>query len=286
MSNILHALSSTFTTCACGTRARDCAINRMAAFVDGVPTGSGQPEQHVDLGPLVGRKRGFKTRERIPFSGGMAGMVMCRDNETPPRQPLSVSPTSPIPIERSVKGKERAIDVDGDVEMADMRGKSVCEAKSMLSCLFFFFALIFSSDSQAAASIPHKSLRPSSHSPNSLKSRPTLDLRPPDPCSPYQHVSFDHPDNEDSMPPKMRKRWMHRELESLRELNGNTSPSSSQGINYNHVVRLSESPGSSSTSGVSLGSPTIIAGKLTTESGLGITYADGYGHGGTFSLFF
>jgi len=25
----------------------------------------------VDLGPLVGRKRGLKTRKRIPFSGGM-----------------------------------------------------------------------------------------------------------------------------------------------------------------------------------------------------------------------
>jgi hypothetical protein len=25
----------------------------------------------VDLGPLIGRKLGLKTRERIPFSGGM-----------------------------------------------------------------------------------------------------------------------------------------------------------------------------------------------------------------------
>ena len=56
----------------------------MAAFVDGVPTGSGQQEQNVDLGPLVGRKRGFKTKERIPFSGGMVGMVMCRDDEVSP----------------------------------------------------------------------------------------------------------------------------------------------------------------------------------------------------------
>jgi hypothetical protein len=57
MSNILHALSSTFTTCACGARAQDCTINRMAAFVDGVSTGNGQQEQHVDLGPLVAEKR-------------------------------------------------------------------------------------------------------------------------------------------------------------------------------------------------------------------------------------
>lgn len=102
----------------------------MTAFVDGVPNGSGQPELHVDLGPLVGRKRGFKTRERIPFSGGMAGMVMCMDNET--HQPLPVSPSSPI-LNKSVKGKERAVDGDGDVEMADSRDKSVCETKSMSS---------------------------------------------------------------------------------------------------------------------------------------------------------
>ncbi|KAF8873529.1 hypothetical protein BD779DRAFT_1569832, partial [Infundibulicybe gibba] len=33
MSNILHTLASTFTTCACGARARDCALTQMAAFV-------------------------------------------------------------------------------------------------------------------------------------------------------------------------------------------------------------------------------------------------------------
>ena len=105
-----------------------------------------------------------------------------------------------------------------------------------------------------------------------------FDLRPPDPGGLYQHVSYNQSENEDSMPPKMRKRWMHRELESLRELNGNTSPSSSQGSNHSHVVRLSESPGSSSsTSAVSLGSPTITPSKLTKEPGFGIS--NGYGHG-------
>jgi uncharacterized protein len=121
----------------------------MAAFVDGVPTGSGQQEQHVDLGPLVGRKRGFKTRERIPFSGGMAGMVMCRNNETSPRQTLSVSPPSPIINERSVKGKERAADGDGDIEMPDARDKPVCETKSMSSWRFFFHCSEFFSIRQS-----------------------------------------------------------------------------------------------------------------------------------------
>jgi hypothetical protein len=109
----------------------------MAAFVDSVPTGSGQQEHHVDLGPLVGRKRGFKTKERIPLSGGMVGMVMCRDNEASPRQSLPASSSSPNLSERSVKGKRRAIDEDGDIEMAEGRHKSVCKTKSMSSWLFF-----------------------------------------------------------------------------------------------------------------------------------------------------
>jgi hypothetical protein len=117
----------------------------MAAFVDDVPTGSGQQEQHVDLGPLVGRKRGFKTKERIPFSGGMVGMVMCSDDEASPRQSLPELPSSPILNEKNLKGKGRAIDGDGDIEMTEARHKSVCKTKGMSSWLFFvlFFRLLF-----------------------------------------------------------------------------------------------------------------------------------------------
>jgi hypothetical protein len=140
---------------------------------------------------------------------------------------------------------------------------------------FFFkllFLLLFLLDGQTSAQIPHKS-QTSLHSPNRLKSHPMFGLRPPDPGGLFQHVSFE-PENEDTMPPKMRKRWMHRELESLRELNGNTSPCSSQG---SHIVRLSESPGS--VTSASPGSPTIVPSKLTKELGLGITYSNVFGHG-------
>jgi uncharacterized protein len=75
MTSMLNSFSSTFTTCACGAKANDCALNLMAAFVDGdLP-----PKPLVDnigLGPLVGSLRGFKTRERVPFSGGMTGVEM------------------------------------------------------------------------------------------------------------------------------------------------------------------------------------------------------------------
>ena len=108
----------------------------MAAFVDSVPV---QSDPHLDLGPLVGRKRGFKTRERIPFSSGMAGMVMCKDNdnETTPR------PVSSSSLTLNIKGKERATNGDGDTEMADTYNKStgrVCETKGMSSFLFFSFS--------------------------------------------------------------------------------------------------------------------------------------------------
>lgn len=47
----------------------------MEAFVDYElpPT---PPNTHIDLGPLVGRRRGFRTREKVPFSGGLAGVEM------------------------------------------------------------------------------------------------------------------------------------------------------------------------------------------------------------------
>lgn len=108
----------------------------MAAFVDGDvhPTGGGG----VDLGPLVGKRRGFRTKERVPYSGGLSGVEMYDQDNNPL---VVVSPASP-------------------------RIEPTCPAT------------------------PHD--------------------RPPDPPEPLC---------EDWMPPKMRKKWIHRELEVLREAN-------------------------------------------------------------------
>lgn len=145
MSNILHALSSTFTTCACGARARDCALTQMAAFVNGHDLGAplrrkkDQPDEgdnddeveKTSLGPLLGRKRGFRTRERIPFSGGLGGVEMALEagngvgfmwvgkqadnrDKPPPLPGFVVSPSSPSP---KSKGKARAMDGDVDVDV-------------------------------------------------------------------------------------------------------------------------------------------------------------------------
>jgi len=162
MSNILHGLSSTFTTCACGARARECALTQMAAFVDGHPIGCGKERStahdsddepdRVDVGPLVGRKRGFRTRERIPFSGGLGGMEMVIDEDEsgsgrgvvwdkkrayqrsgllPPPPSFVISPSSPT---LSKKGKEKAVVVDDDVEMIESSAAAGIVAQSGELC--------------------------------------------------------------------------------------------------------------------------------------------------------
>ena len=142
--------------------------------------------------------------------------------------------------------------------MVEARDKSICKTKSMSSLLFIILFQVQTFFDQAAKSL-HQ-FPTSLQSPNRLNHIQCFGLRPPDPGGLYEYVS-NEPENEDSTPPKMRKMWMRRELESLRELNGNTS----------HVIRLSESPGSTCAI-----SPTIAPSKLTKELGLGITYSDGF----------
>lgn len=91
MAEILHSLSSAFVTCACGSSAKDCALAQMAQFVDGpVPP---SPQQ-VDLGPLVGENRGFRTREKTRGAGGFDGVEMAdiEDRKGKGRERRSLSP--------------------------------------------------------------------------------------------------------------------------------------------------------------------------------------------------
>jgi hypothetical protein len=97
MNQILHALSSTFTTCACGSKARHCALNQMAAFVDSDPSRLLSPSDNVDLGPLIGpgKQRGFRTKERLPFSTSIAA-----------------APTLVFPRERNVSTTKVNVDLE------------------------------------------------------------------------------------------------------------------------------------------------------------------------------
>ena len=133
MTSMLHALSSTFTTCACGAKARDCALTRMAEFVENQtpltpspsPPSQFAKEKHgartgrqddsatpVDLGPLVGVERGFRTRERIPFSGGMGGVEM-----VPPQAPASEGEAGPsrVPGEAPASASGRRVSFPDDL---------------------------------------------------------------------------------------------------------------------------------------------------------------------------
>jgi hypothetical protein len=138
MAKILLAISSTFTSCACGARARDCALTQMVAFLDGQEHFNHLSQQHeesnqayatsgqmrkgmfLDPGPLVGSTRGFRTKERVPMSGGMGGMEMDGHEE------VSVVRQKP-----SVKGKERAVLMVR--RGGDRRKRRVC-------VVFFFYS--------------------------------------------------------------------------------------------------------------------------------------------------
>ena len=126
---MLHSLASTFTTCACGAKARDCVLTRIAEFVENqtplTPSPS-PPSQFtkdkekqsgksrkgdraeeraspapVDLGPLIGIERGFRTRERIPSSGGIGGV------ELVPPSPSTEAGPSQLPADLAASGSRR-----------------------------------------------------------------------------------------------------------------------------------------------------------------------------------
>ena len=91
----------------------------------------GEGGGEVDLGPLVGAPRGFRTRERVPFGGGMGGVEMDVDTAlpAPPRLPQSQSqsqfqlppapspPTGLDPLPQQMNHThEGDVDIDIDVE--------------------------------------------------------------------------------------------------------------------------------------------------------------------------
>ncbi|KAF7419436.1 hypothetical protein PC9H_002026 [Pleurotus ostreatus] len=203
MSIIIHTLSSTFTTCACGAKAKDCAIAQAAAFVDGYSAYSPGPgtSKPIDLGPLVGVERGFRTREKVPLSGGIGGVEMCPE-------------VAPEIMTMSAKRKGKAKATEGmvlDVEMeeasygagahSDIRGVGL---SSPLRNIKRLPRKRTATDSIPAPPIP-----------------PLLPPRPPEipSASPRSDsMDIDGEENEEKMPPKMRKRWIHKNLDALKEI--------------------------------------------------------------------
>ncbi|KAG6815595.1 hypothetical protein H0H87_000280 [Tephrocybe sp. NHM501043] len=96
MANILHSVSNTMPTCACGEQARGCAIRALECFIYGSERLHDDHEKddferrmrdhihrHEDpnLGPLIGAKRRFRTHELVPSSGGLDGIVVWLHND-------------------------------------------------------------------------------------------------------------------------------------------------------------------------------------------------------------
>jgi hypothetical protein len=210
MANILHALSSTFTSCACGACARDCTLTQMAACVESqhdkhqtyATSGRIRKGKDIDLGHLVGRMRGFRTQESVPMRGRLGGMEM---DEVPIVRVESLSP-------QKWNGTFKEGAADGGVEMFDKGRRD--RSRNGLSFFSFHFILPFTIIFLGPKSpLNTNYVHPSPASPpHPTRTLPTAELsselRPPDPT-----VSEDETSpklGEDRMPPKLRKRWMHR----------------------------------------------------------------------------
>ena len=228
MASMLHALSSTFTTCACGSKSKDCALNLMAEFVDGripVPTppppqcpgdpgGTEMRPQRFDLGPLVGTQRGFHTREKSPLNGGMNGVEMIPDPSVGPSARRATVDVITLPQKEN-----------------DLRTDLLQNG----------FPKVPTASTSASPSPPPPatSIQVEVDRSQEVSEPLTPDLSPshprhvfPDVAGPSTYRSSSPSDSdpqpqsedEEQMPPKMRKRWIHRSKEGLSAVSPSLSP--------------------------------------------------------------
>ncbi|KAH7913634.1 hypothetical protein BJ138DRAFT_1145684 [Hygrophoropsis aurantiaca] len=220
MTSILHALSSTFTTCACGSAAKDCALTQMAAFIDQEPIVCEEKKaagssKKVDLGPLVGAKRGFKTREKVPLSGGMSGVEMVPSTSSCPGPSSFATPSPPIGrkhLSPPVLTLSPASATSTPRKDRKGKGRAVNSDTETISPLY-----------SNGNTIPRRTLTPS---------RGQVVIDPSPSCSPRTPVNGMDVDDlqesgEEKMPPRMRKRWLHQSAETYRDWRSPASPSGS-----------------------------------------------------------
>jgi hypothetical protein len=236
---MLHALSSTFTTCACGSKAKDCALNLMAEFVDGrLPTSSAplsqQPDAlnggdkrppRVDLGPLIGAQRGFRTREKSPLNGGMNGVEMISAQSAKPGATLDASHSlskgrHPSHIKEKAPVVQATSVAPSPNDRSEERGTQQ-------------FTNTLTTPDLRLSSREHE-LRDTVGIPMYRSPPSPSDSDPP------------HSEDEEQMPPKMRKRWIHRSTEGLRS----ASPIPSCGSNDSLGSVLDENQMDLESSGV------------------------------------
>ncbi|KAI0937997.1 hypothetical protein AcV7_003314 [Taiwanofungus camphoratus] len=268
MTSLLHALSSTFTTCACGSHARDCALARMAEFIESQtpPTPSPSPPSgfmsrqeglenpsvqkkgresdkragtSVDLGPLIGVERGFRTRERVPMSGGIGGVEMISTSHEPSAFGLADSTalrdesSSVVRPSESRMGSEatdgqRRLSVRKVVSVPELSTTSkTVQSSSAKSRIRKGKGRTTHEERESSSSAVVSTRECSDNSGSALNEeypqwtqhRVTTTSAWSSSCrSPSPIINVDMEDNSEAkMPPKLRKAWIHRSFEALRE---------------------------------------------------------------------
>lgn len=86
-------------------RSKDCVLRLMEEFVDCERLPKPQ-NAHIDLGPLVGHRRGFRTREKVPFSGGLTGVEM-----------VTLEPMSRATSSSSTDSEPHGRPLDSDIQL-------------------------------------------------------------------------------------------------------------------------------------------------------------------------
>jgi uncharacterized protein len=178
----------------------------MAEFVDGRLPTSSAPLSHrpdalnggdkkspsIDLGPLIGAQRGFRTCEKSPLNGGMNGVEMISALSVEPAASLDAShpllkgrrPSPPSHIKEKVQAAFVTPSPNDQSEGKDTQ------------------------DSGNTRITPGP--RPSSCG-HELRDPPMYRSPSPSDSDPQTRS-----EDEEQMPPKMRKRWIHRSTDGLR----------------------------------------------------------------------
>ncbi|EED83830.1 predicted protein [Postia placenta Mad-698-R] len=178
MENFRFALSTPTPCC----QARHPRKNRV-----GHPTSAGETSEgrgimrRVDLGPLVGRERGFRTREQVPLSGGMTGVEMA-----PPPRALVVP-----------RLQERQTSEGGRRRFAG-RGRAVTQPERQ---------------SKTKAALRASSVPPAHHARDRKGKSGAVPTTLEDKDS-----AMEIDEKEERMPPKLRKGWIRKSFETLRDV--------------------------------------------------------------------
>ncbi len=201
----------------------------MAEFVDGRlpvaappppqrdndPSGTDLRSHRVDLGPLIGAQRGFHTREKSPLNGGMNGVEMIPDRSTDHGdRHATVDVTALVQTENYLLPDR----LNGGVPKVKTASASASPSPPPPA-----------TSNQAEEDRTQEVCDPP-RTPDLSPSHPKRLLPDATGHSTYRSPSPSDSDPqpqseaEEQMPPKMRKRWIHRSMEGLPTVSPSVSP--------------------------------------------------------------